>query len=148
MSIRALSPIIYSKYTMLILSQYTSTPNVYQSTVVVWIWCSVLKPIKFYSAKCVKMSAGPILMEPVKYKWSTPSVRHLNVNYISTRNSHTYLNQTNNKQLADGVKQNHNMKQSQRAHDAITTSLWHQNDVATSLWRHNDVIIVSCTRWG
>ena len=31
----------------------------YQSTVVLQIWCSVLKPIKFYSEKCVKMSTGP-----------------------------------------------------------------------------------------
>ena len=36
---------------------------------------------------------------------------------------------------------------SQRAHDAITTSLLRQNDVATSFWRHNDVIITSCVRW-
>ena len=37
---------------------------------------------------------------------------------------------------------------SQRAHDAITTSLLRQNDVvATSFWRKNDVIIASCARW-
>ena len=36
---------------------------------------------------------------------------------------------------------------SQRAHDAIITSLWRQNDVATSFRRHNDVIIVFCVRW-
>ena len=35
-----------------------------------------------------------------------------------------------------------------RAHDAIITSLWRQNDVATSFRRHNDVIIASCVRWG
>ena len=29
---------------------------------------------------------------------------------------------------------------SQRTHDAITTSLWRQNDVAKSFWRRNDVI--------
>ena len=33
---------------------------------------------------------------------------------------------------------------SQRAHDAIMTSLWRQNDVATSFWRHNEVIFASC----
>ena len=37
---------------------------------------------------------------------------------------------------------------SQRAHDAIITSLWRQNDVATSFWRHNDVICTSCVHWG
>ena len=36
---------------------------------------------------------------------------------------------------------------SQRTHDAITTSLWRQNDVATSFWRHNGVINASDTRW-
>ena len=36
---------------------------------------------------------------------------------------------------------------SQRAHDAIITSLWRQNDVATLFWRHNDVIFASCARW-
>ena len=35
----------------------------------------------------------------------------------------------------------------QLANDAITTSLWRQNDVATSFRRHNDVIIASCVRW-
>ena len=35
----------------------------------------------------------------------------------------------------------------QRAHDAIITSLWRQNDVSTSFWRHNDVIFASCVRW-
>ena len=35
----------------------------------------------------------------------------------------------------------------QRTHDAITTSLWRQNDVATSFWRHNNVVIASCVRW-
>ena len=35
----------------------------------------------------------------------------------------------------------------QRAHDAIITSLWRQNDVATSFWRHNDVVIASSVRW-
>ena len=35
----------------------------------------------------------------------------------------------------------------QRAHDAITTELWRQNDVATSFWCHNEVIIASCARW-
>ena len=34
---------------------------------------------------------------------------------------------------------------SQRAHDAIITSLWRQNDVARSFWHHaNDVIYVVC----
>ena len=37
---------------------------------------------------------------------------------------------------------------SQRAHDAIITSLWRQNDAPTSFWRHNDVILSSCVRWG
>ena len=36
---------------------------------------------------------------------------------------------------------------SHRAHDAIITSLWRQNDVVTSFRRHNDVIITSCARW-
>ena len=36
---------------------------------------------------------------------------------------------------------------SQRAHDAIITSLWRQNYVATSFWCHNDVIIASWVRW-
>ena len=37
---------------------------------------------------------------------------------------------------------------SQRAHDAITTSLLRQNDVATSFWHNsNDVIISSWVRW-
>ena len=36
----------------------------------------------------------------------------------------------------------------QRAHDAIATSLWRQNDFATSFLRHNDVIIALCARWG
>ena len=35
----------------------------------------------------------------------------------------------------------------QRAHDAIITSLWRQNDVATSFWRHNDATMASCVRW-
>ena len=35
----------------------------------------------------------------------------------------------------------------QQAHDAITTSFLHQNDVATSFWRNNDVLIVSCACW-
>ena len=39
----------------------------------------------------------------------------------------------------------HSSSVSQRAHDAIITSLCHQNDVTTSFWRHNDVIIASCT---
>ena len=38
-------------------------------------------------------------------------------------------------------------KHTQRAHDAIITPLWRQNDVATSFWRNNDVIIASCVRW-
>ena len=59
MSIRTWFPIIYSKYTKLKLFKYTPIQNMYQSTVVMRIWCSVLKPIKFYSAKCVKMSTGP-----------------------------------------------------------------------------------------
>ena len=36
----------------------------------------------------------------------------------------------------------------QRAHDAIITSLVCQNDVATSFRHDNDVIIASCFRWG
>ena len=35
----------------------------------------------------------------------------------------------------------------QRVHDAIIKSLWHQNDVTTSFWLHNDVIIASRARW-
>ena len=35
----------------------------------------------------------------------------------------------------------------QRAHDAMITSLWRQNDVVMSFWRHNDVIIALCVRW-
>ena len=43
---------------------------------------------------------------------------------------------------------NHNTsKGSQRAHDAMLTSLSRQNDVVTSFWRNNDVI-ASCARWG
>ena len=34
----------------------------------------------------------------------------------------------------------------QRAHDAIITSLWRQNDVATSFRHHNDVSITSGVR--
>ena len=36
--------------------------------------------------------------------------------------------------------------ESQRAHDAIITSLWRQN-VAMSFWRHSDVIFTSCVHW-
>ena len=35
----------------------------------------------------------------------------------------------------------------QRAQDAIITSLWRQNDVVASFWRHDDVIFASCVRW-
>ena len=35
----------------------------------------------------------------------------------------------------------------QRARDAIITSLWSQNEVVTSFWCHNDFIIASRTRW-
>ena len=59
MSILTRLPIIYSKYTKLILSKHTSIQDIYQSIVVVRIWLSVLKPVKFYSAKCAKMSTGP-----------------------------------------------------------------------------------------
>ena len=38
-------------------------------------------------------------------------------------------------------------KCTQRAHDAIITSLWRQNDVATSFWRPNNVNIASFVCW-
>ena len=35
----------------------------------------------------------------------------------------------------------------QRAHDALITSLWRKNDVTTSFQRHNYVIRAPCVRW-
>ena len=70
--------------------------------------------------------------------------QHIKINSIALK-SHRYLGST--ARIIAKVPVKFQSNGTQRVHDAIIKSLWHQNNVATSFWLHNDVIIASRAPW-